>query len=322
MKHVFVTRAIPDVGIKMLREKGFVVDIFPKNRVPSQKDLIKHLKSKPYDAVLSLLTDNIDKNFLEYAPAVKIISNYAVGYNNIDIKETKARNIAVTNTKGTSSVSVAEHTLALMLALSTRIVEGDRFIRDGRFVGWEPMLLMGCDLRGKTLGLIGAGAIGQEVAHMAVHGFGMSLIYHDVARNKFIEEHCKANYKNTMEEVLEEGDFVSLHVPLLPSTHHLINEAKLKLMKNTAFLINTARGPVVDEKALVKALEKREIRGAGLDVYEFEPKLSKGLSKLGNVVLTPHIASSRRSTREEMARIAAQNIIDFFEGREPKGLVK
>lgn len=321
-RHVLITRMIPDIAEKMLREKGFVVDVHPKEGVPSRRKLLKCLRRKPYDAALTLLTDPVDAAFLDAAPTVKIVSNYAVGFNNIDLKEAKKRGVAVTNTKGASSACVAEHAMALMFALSTRLVEGDRLIRDGRFNGWEPMLLLGTDMRGKTLGLVGAGAIGEEVARMAAHGFDMKVVYHDVVRNPSIEKHCGAEYRTTIEEVLMEGDFVSLHVPLLPTTHHLIDEAKLKLMKPTAFLINTSRGPVVDEVALVKALRKGIIRGAGLDVFEFEPKLARGLTYLDNVVLTPHIASSRESARTEMAVLAAQNIIDFFDGKEPKGLVK
>ena len=318
---IFITRKIPEVGIKMLKDKGYEVDVYSKDKIPSQNELIKLLKKKPYNAVLTLLTDKIDSKLLDAVPNAKIISNYAVGYDNLDIAEIAKRNMIATNTPGTSSDCVAEHTMALMLGLTTRMVEGDRFMRAGKYRGWEPMLLMGTDLKNKTLGLIGAGAIGERVAHQASRGFEMKIIYHDVVHNECVEKDYGAIYKNTVEEVLKEADIVTLHVPLLESTHHLINAGHFKMMKPTAYLINTSRGPVVDENALVQALRKGVIRGAGLDVYEFEPKTAKGLTKLSNVILTPHIASSRDSARGDMSRIAAQNIIDVFEGRIPRGLI-
>ena len=320
-KKIFVTRRIPDIGIQMLKDRGFEVDICPVDKVPSQSKLIGHLKEKQYDGIISLLTDKIDKNIFRSAPSVKIVANYAVGYNNVDIKEAQKRGVVVTNTPGVSSLAVAEHAIALMLALTTRLVEGDKFVVSGKFKGWSPDHFIGTDLSGKTIAVVGVGNIGGRVAYMAKHGFGARIVYFDVSQNTKIESECDAQRFTDLNELLKVADIVSLHVPLLESTHHLINESHLKLMKPTAFLINTSRGPVVDEVALVKALEEKTIAGAGLDVYEFEPKLTKGLRKLPNVVLTPHIASARQSAREDMAVLVAQNIINFFETGTPKNKV-
>lgn len=216
--------------------------------------------------------------------------------------------------------AVAEHVIALMFALATRIVEADKFVRRGKYKKWLPMNFMGINLAGKTLGLIGAGRIGERVARLA-SGLGLKVIYYDVIRNERIEKECGVAYYNSIEELLQKADVVSLHVPLLDSTRHLINEKRLLLMKPTSFLVNTSRGPVVDEKALEKALRKKIIRGAALDVFEFEPKVTPGLKKMDNVVLTPHIASAEGEARNQMAEIAAQNIIDFFENGKPGNIV-
>lgn len=320
-KNVFVTRRIPDVGIKMLEEKAYVVDVNPKDSILTKKQLIGFLKKKSYDAVLTLLTDRIDSAVFDVAPTVKLFSNYATGYDNIDVVEAKKRGIAVTNAPADlSSEAVAEHAIALMLALAARVVEADEFVRRGKYKGWAPMHFIGNNILGKTLGLIGAGRIGERVARYA-KGLGLKIIYTDMIRNERIEKECAAVYRGSTEEVLREADIVSLHVPLLDSTKHLINEARLRLMKPTSFLVNTSRGPVVDEKALEKALREKIIAAAALDVFEFEPKIVPGLVKLQNVILTPHIASASLEARNQMAEIAAQNIIDFFEGRTPKNII-
>jgi lactate dehydrogenase-like 2-hydroxyacid dehydrogenase len=320
-KKVFVTRKIPDVGITMLRDRGYEVVVYPKDRVPTQKEIIYFLKKQNYDAVLSLLTDKIDVRVFESAPSVKIYANYATGFDNIDLVEAKKKNIVVTNAPAPQTAeSVAEHTVALMLALAARIVEADEFVRRKKYKGWGPMNFVGMDILGKTLGLIGAGRIGERIAYYA-KGLGMSVVYYDIARNEKIEKECNATYCETPEGVLSGSDVVSLHVPLMDSTKHLINADKLKLMKPTSFLINTSRGAVIDEIALEKALKNGVIAGAGLDVFEFEPTISGGLRKLQNVILTPHIASASIETRNQMAEIAANNIIDFFEGRPPRNQV-
>ena len=311
-KHIYITRKIPEAGLKLLREKGIIFDMGTSKVPPTKKELIKVLKKRPYDGVISFLTDPLDKDVFDICPTAKVYANFAVGYNNIDIEEAKKRNICVSNTPGTSTTAVAEHTVAFMLTLTTRIDEGDRFMRKGKYKGWDPDLLIGTDMKGKTIGLIGAGAIGTEVAKILHYGFGSNVIYSDIAPNVELEKITGPTRKETA-EILKEADIVSLHVPLLPSTTHLINKESLATMKKSAYLINTSRGAVIDEKALVVALKNNVIRGAAIDVYEFEPKLTPGLTKLPNIVLTPHIASARQSARDMMSEIAAKNIISFFD---------
>lgn len=320
-KKIYITRKIPDIALSMLNEKGYEVDVYSEDRSLTQDEIISELGKKEYDAVICLLTDEINSKIFDVAPSVKIYANYAAGFNNIDISEAGKRNIIVTNTPAVSSQAVAEHAIALMLSLTTRLVEGDYYMREGKYNGWSPMLLMGTDLIGKTIGLVGVGNIGSRVAKILYGGFGSSILYFDVNENKDLENKYEAKRCQTIEELLQHADIVSLHVPLIPSTHHLINEDKLKLMKPEAFIINTSRGPVIDERALVTALKNNVIKGAALDVFEFEPQMSEGLSELKNVVLTPHIASSRDTARNEMARLVAQNVIDFLEGREPKNKI-
>jgi glyoxylate reductase len=202
-----------------------------------------------------------------------------------------------------------------------RLVEADTFVRAGKYKGWDPMIFIGDTLRGKTVAIIGTGRIGEQVARKLHAGFGAKILYYDVRRNEKIESDCNAQFVNSVDEALSQADAVSIHVPLLPSTHHLINAENLKKMKKTAYLINTSRGPVIDEAALVKALAEGTIRGAGLDVYEFEPKLAKGLAKLPNTILSPHIASAQMGAREEMSLVVAENVIDFLEGKTPRNKV-
>lgn len=318
---IYITREIPSVGIAMLRAKGYEVDINPKDAPLSPKELVRALKKKPYDAVLTQLTDVIDAHVFDAAPHAKIFANYAAGYNNIDLLEAKKRGIAATNTPGVSGFSVAQHAVALILALSTRLVEGNDFVRKGKFTGFAPMHFIGTNLAQKTIGLVGVGNIGSETALIMNKAFKANIVYYDVSPNAYVESSCNARRLNTIEELLRVSDIVSLHVPLLPSTHHIINEKSFDMMKPSAFLINTSRGPVIDEVALVKALATRKIAGAGLDVLEFEPKLTKGLTKLPNVILTPHIASARQDVRDDMARIATQNILDMLETGDTKNRV-
>lgn len=310
-KQIYITRKIPEFGLKILREKGILYDMGENILPPSKKELIKKLKKKPYDGVITFLTDEIDSQIFDACPTAKVFANFSVGFNNVDIKEAKKRDITVSNTPGTSSLAVAEHTVALIMALTTRLVEGDRFMRKGKFKGWDPELLVGTDLKDKTIGLIGSGEIGTKVAEMLHNGFGLNIFYSDPIRNENLEKKFNAIKKET-DEILREADIVSLHVPLLPTTKHLINKKTLSTMKKSTFLINTSRGGVVDENALVEALKNGIIRGAGLDVFEFEPKLVKGLKKLENVILTPHIASSRSSCRNMMSGAVAKNIVAMF----------
>jgi glyoxylate reductase len=322
-KKIFITRKIPENGINLLKEKGYEIDMNMKEKIPTKRELIRFLKKKPYDAVLTLLTDEIDGDVFNAVPSAKIFANYATGFDNINLEEAKKRGITVTNTPGDFSYCVAEHTVALTLALTGRIVESDKFMREGKYKGWSPMNFIGTDLRGKTVGIIGTGRIGSTAAKLFFKGFNTPIIYYDVKRNDKLEIECNAKYFENINAIFKHADIISLHVPLLDSTRHLVNEERLSLMKPSAFLVNTSRGPVIDEKALVEILKKEKIKGAALDVLENEPLLSPGLAKLPNVILTPHIASSRKWAREDMAKIAATNIIEFLEtGNAPNVVYK
>lgn len=321
MALVFVTRKIPNVGIEMLRSAGHEVVVSGKNGVLTTEELKQELAARPYDGVVSLLTDTINASVLASAPSVRIVANYAVGFDNIAVPDMAARNVTVTNTPGVLTNTVAEFTLALILALTKRIPESDRFVRAGRYVGWAPELLLGSDLRGKILGIIGVGRIGAEVAVSASMGLGMKIIYHDAAALPQFEAQVPSTFHSTVETLLAEADVVSIHVPLLPATHHLINAARLALMKKTAYLVNTARGPIIDEAALAAALQNGGIRGAALDVFEFEPAVTEALRTLENVIITPHIASATTETRDKMSEMVAQNLIAFFAGTPPPNVV-
>ena len=320
-KTIFVTRKIPEVGIKMLRDKGYEVDVRDLDSAPSEREIIKALKKKSYDAVVTSWPEPIGPELFDRFPTVKIWANFTIGFDNIDIEAAKKRGITITNAPAiTATEAVAEHTFALAMALAARVVEADEFIRRGKYKGWSGMNFIGTDLVGKTWGLIGAGRIGENVMKYA-SAFGLKVIYNDVARHENIENKYGATFFGTPEEILRQADIVSLHVPLMDSTRHMINAERLAMMKKTAFLVNTARGPIIDEVALVEALKNKTIAGAGLDVFEFEPKLTKGLVKLENVILTPHIASASDTARNEMSTLVAQNVIDFLEGKVPPNKV-
>jgi len=318
---IFVTRKIPIVGTLSLTQAGYNVVISDKDYPLTKKELIKVFKKDSYSGVVSLLTDEIDAEVLACMKDVKVISNYAVGFNNIDIKTAKEKNISVCNTKASSGDIVAEHTMALLYALTSRVVWGDFFVKKGKYNGWDPMLLRGSSLRGKTVGIIGAGDIGKHFARMCRNGHGMQVVYFDIKRDENLEKELNAVYIRTVDELVSISDVVSLHVPLNEHTFHLIDKKRLGMMKRDGILLNTARGPIIDEQALVRSLEKNEIAGAGLDVFEFEPKLSKGLTKLPNVVLTPHIASATKENREQMSIIACKNIMDILENGKCDNLV-
>lgn len=321
MKNIFITRQIPEVGIKMLQDKGYDVTIGKYKTPPTKKEIIKELKKKEYDAVITLLTDKIDAEVYDASPKTKIFANYAIGFDNMDIEEAKKRGVILSNTPGDYVDGIAQHAIALILALMSNITQADSFVKKGKYKGWDPMLFIGDKLKDKTVAIIGTGRIGSEVVKKLHDGFGVKVIYYDVVRNEKVEEACQAEFVPSVEDALKMADVVSVHVPLLPSTMHLINKERLALMKPNAYLINTSRGPVVDENALVDTLKNKKIRGAGLDVYEFEPKLAKGLAKLQNTVLTPHIASAQEDARNDMSRIAAENVIDVMEDREARNKV-
>ena len=319
---VYVTRTFADSGIQALKKKGYRVEIYDKDQIIPRKELLKN--SKGCDALLSLLTDKIDEEVLDAAgPQLKIVANYAVGFDNVDLAAAKKRNIVVTNTPSDEvNEAVAEHTFALMISLARRIPEADVFSKAKKYVGWSPTHFMGPILAGKTLGIIGAGRIGASTARRGIKGFGMKLVYSDMKANPELEQELGAK-RMTMEKLLATADFISLHVPLLPSTRHLISTSEFALMKKTAYLVNTARGPVVDEKALIRALKTKRIAGAALDVFECEPAIDCDLTdalelkNFSNVILTPHIASATIEAREAMSMAAAQNIIAVLSGNAP-----
>lgn len=318
---IYVTRQIPEAGINKLKAKGYKVTINPLDRVLTKKELIAELKDKNCDAVLCLLTDKIDDEVMAAAgPKTKIFANCAVGVDNINIQAAQKRGIMISNTPGVLTETVAEFTIGLIFAITKRIVEADEFTRRGKFVGWAPMLFLGSDLKEKTLGIVGLGRIGAEVARRMHDGFDMKIIYYDVSHNEELEKLYHIKYVD-LETLLKISDIVSVHVPLLPSTHHLIGVKEMALMKPTAYLINTSRGPVIDEVALTEALKNKIIRGAAIDVYEKEPALTPGLAELDNIVLTPHIASASSETRGKMAEMAAENIIAALENKIPPNLV-
>ena len=295
---VFVAKGVPKEAISHLKKEGYLV--------VQGKDIKKD--GKGAHALLCMLTVKIDEKVMDaIGPQLKIISNMAAGLDNIDLAAAKKRGISVANTPGVLTETVAEHTVALLLTLARRIVEGDSFMRKKKYRGWDPELLLGSELQGKTLGIVGHGRIGCRTAEILQKGFGMKVLYYDID-GPDTHEVCGAK-KHSLKELLNKSDVVSLHVPLLATTHHLIGAKELKLMKKDAYLINTARGPVVDEASLITALKAGKIAGAGLDVFEKEPKMAPGLALLDNVVLTPHIASASRGARGAMAQLAAQNII-------------
>ncbi|HCF84422.1 MAG TPA: D-glycerate dehydrogenase, partial [Ktedonobacter sp.] len=277
-----------------------------------------------HDYIYSLLTDNIDASFLEACaastPRLQLVANMAVGYNNIDVEAATRLGIAVSNTPGVLSDTTADLAFALLMATARRISEAERFLRAGKYKGWGPLLFCGAEVHGSTLGLIGAGRIGKIMSKRA-SGFEMKVIYYDVNRMSAEDEAMYHMTYMPMDEVLQMADFVSVHTPYMPATHHLISERELKLMKPTAILINTARGPIVDEKALVRALQMKMIAGVGLDVFENEPAVEPELLTMENAVLLPHIASASLNTRTLMATMASDNIVAHHQGQRPPNIL-
>ncbi len=310
---VYVTRAIPEANIAALRAE-FEVEVNPDDRALTKEELKEKVRGR--DAVVSLLTDTIDGEVLDAAgPQLKIVANYAVGYNNFDLAAATQRKVILTNTPGVLDDATATHTFTLLLATARRIAEADKYVRDGKWQGWGPLFFIGLDVDHKTLGIAGLGRIGKNVARKA-RGFDMKIIYSDVKPDAAFEAETGATFVDKA-TLLKESDFLTLHVPLIPETKHYIGAAELKAMKPTAVLINAARGPVVDEKALVQALREKWIFGAGLDVFEDEPVLAPGLAELDNVVIVPHIASATTGTRLAMGEIAVGNVKKVLSGLPP-----
>ncbi|MEM1514095.1 MAG: glyoxylate reductase [Candidatus Thermoplasmatota archaeon] len=311
MAKIFITRYLPEEGIKLLKKHE--LEIYEGDAPPSKEEIIKGVKGK--DALICLLTDKIDAEVMENGKNLKVIANYAVGVDNIDIAEATKRGIFVTNTPGVLTETVADLAFALMMAIARRIVEGDAFMRQKKFKGWAPMLLLGRDIYGKTLGVVGLGRIGKAFAKRAI-GFSMNILYYSRHRDEEFEKETNARFVS-LQELLKESDFISLHLPLTKETYHIIGEKELKMMKKTAYLINTSRGKCIDEKALIKALKEGWIAGAALDVYENEPEVSDELLSLNNVVLAPHIGSASYETRSRMAIMVAENVLAALNGKIP-----
>jgi glyoxylate reductase len=314
--NIFITRKIPESGLDLLR-KEYKLEIYKYDKIPTKEEIIKGLKGK--DGLLCLLTDPIDMEVIFSEPKLKMIANYAVGYNNIDVEAATERSIPVSNTPDVLTDTTAEMAWALLFSVARRTVEGDRFTRADKFNGWAPLLMLGQDVSNKTLGVVGTGRIGTAFA-LKSKGFNMRVLYFDENRNNKLEQELDAK-KVDLSVLLGESDYVSLHVPLIDATHHMIGEKELRMMKKNAIIINTSRGPVIDEKALIKALKEKWIFGAGLDVYEHEPSIPKELLKLDNVVLQPHSASSTTETRTKMAVMAAENMIDGLNGKIPPNCI-
>jgi glyoxylate reductase len=315
---VYVTRELPEKGLRIIKER-FDTEVWPEYAPPPKSVIIE--KAAKVDALTTLLSDKIDAEVFDAAPQLKIVAQLAVGFDNIDVKEATKRGIYVTNTPGVLTETTADFAWALLMAAARRVVEADRYVRTGKWrVGWHPMMFQGGDVYGATLGIVGLGRIGSSIAKRA-KGFDMKVLYHDVIRRQDLEKALGIEYTE-VNTLLHKADFVTLNVPLLKETHHLIDEKRLKVMKKTAILINNARGPVVDERALYKALKEGWIAGAGLDVFEQEPTpASNPLLTLDNVVVAPHISSASFETRSKMAEMVAGNLIAFFEGKAPPNLV-
>jgi glyoxylate reductase len=307
---VFVTRVIPEKGLEIVRD-FCDVDLWPEDMPPTREELLRHMRG--VDGLLCLLTDKVDGELMDEAGAqLKVISNHAVGFDNIDVSAATARNIPVGNTPGVLTDATADFAFALLMAVARRIPEAERYVHAGRWKTWGPMLLLGVDIQGATLGLIGFGRIGKAMARRAA-GFEMRVIYYDPKETK-AEPDLNAQGVD-FETLLEESDFISLHTPLTPDTRHLIDSETFSRMKPTAVLINTARGPIVDPEALYEALKEKRIFGAGLDVTEPEPlPMDSPLLGLDNVVIVPHIASASKSSRDQMSWMAAQNLIAGLKG--------
>jgi glyoxylate reductase len=310
-KSVLISNVLPREAVDLI-PREISVEFNESDQPLPKTELIRRLKGK--DGLICHIISTIDDEVLAAAPGLKVVANVAVGYNNIDVAAARKRGVVVTNTPDVLTETTADFAWALLMAAARRVVEADHFARSGQWTRWQWDLLWGHDVHGKTLGIIGFGRIGRAVARRAL-GFGMRVLYHDTVRaDGAAERELKASYTDP-DTLLRESDFVSLHALLIPATRHLINERSLRLMKKTAILVNAARGPIVDEAALVKALGEGWIAGAGLDVFEEEPKIHPGLVALKNVVLAPHIASASLDTRLAMATLAVRNCLAVLDGK-------
>jgi len=312
-KNIVISNSLPHEAIRLI-PGDFSLDYNDSDAPMSKAELISRLKGR--SGLICDIISTIDDEVLAAAPTLKVVANVAVGYNNIDVAAAKRREVIVTNTPDVLTETTADFAWALLMATARRVVEADRYARSGQWKAWKWDLLWGADVHGKTLGIVGFGRIGRAVARRA-RGFDMRILYHDAVRVDAAVERELAATATDLETLLREADFVTLHVNLTPDTRHLIGERTLRLMRKSAILVNAARGPIVDEAMLARALREGWIAGAGLDVFEEEPKIHAGLVPLQNVVLAPHIASASRDTRIAMATLAVRNCVAVLEGKPP-----
>lgn len=311
---IYITRKIPKIGIDIL-SNYCEITIHEGEEPPSKEDIIHNIRGK--DGLLCMLTDKIDADIIKASPKIKVISSFSVGLDHIDIDEATKRGIYVTYTPGALTDDTADLAFSLMVSTARRISEGDRFVRSGNWKGgWGPNLLLGERVFGKTLGIIGLGRIGTALAERAL-GFKMKILYHNRNRSVLLEKKLKVEYRS-LDNLLKESDFISLHIPLTTNTFHLIDKNKLKIIKKNAVIINTSRGQIIDEEALVDALEENRIFGAGLDVFLNEPlPINSRLLNTKNTILTPHIGSATYHTRNLLSEISARNLLSVLKGKEP-----
>lgn len=314
---VLITHPIPEIGIDMLGQR-YAVTILRSKHAHDPQVLRENVRD--CQAMISLLMDRVDEGLLAAADNLKIVANHAVGYENIDIEAVRRRRVMATNTPGVLTHATAEIAFALLICLTRRILEADRYSREGNFTVWDPLLLRGDELHGKNMGIIGMGRIGFEMARRC-KAFGMNILYHNRSRaDSQKEKEAGATYCG-MDEILERAHALSIHAPSTPETRHLIGKAAFDKMRDGMYLINAARGEIVDEAALVQALKSGKVRGAGLDVYEFEPEITPALLDMKNVVLLPHIGSATMEARDKMSETAARNVIAALEGERPPNLI-
>ncbi len=310
---VFITREIPEIAIQFLKRNNFTVVVHKGSKKISRTELIENIRDA--DGVISLLSDNFDESVISEMKKCKVISNYAVGFNNIDIKYAEKKGIIVTNTPDVLTDATADLAIALALSCARRLSEGEKLVRDKKFTGWSPKLLLGYEMRGKIFGIIGAGRIGTATAIRA-KAFGTKIIYFSHSINPELQNKTDAK-KVSLNYLLKNSDFISVHLPFTEKTYHLLNKSKLMLLKKSAIIINSARGEIIEEKALIELIKKKQIFAAGFDVYENEPNINKELLKLKNVVLLPHIGSATFEARNKMAVLSAKNVINVLKGKAP-----
>lgn len=313
MSKIYLSAKLPELGTKLLEDAGLDYRVYEGEGLISKKDLIEAIAD--CKILICPLSTQVDSDVIDAAPNLKLIANFGAGFNNIDSAYAKEKKIYVTNTPVVSTNATAELTVGLIISLSRRIVEGDRLMHDQGFDGWAPLFFLGHELKDKTLGIIGMGQIGQALAQM-MNAFGMKILYHQRhVLSAELEKKLQVTYCS-QEELIQQADILTLHAPLTAETHHLLTSENFKQMKDSAFVINAARGPLIDEAALLQALKTGQIAGAALDVYEFEPQVTEGLKELSNVILTPHIGNASIEARNQMAEIVAKNAI-ALENHEP-----